>query len=81
MVDWYLANGTDSSMTLRVYDLVCKRNYSRVRLSRSAETPISTCANSDGKAEVRYQRAGGYNGRDNPWRNGAIISNRTLLVR
>ena len=81
MVDWYLSNGTERTITLRVYDEICKRNYPRVRVSRTTQTPMSTCANSAGRAEVRYQRAGLYNNSDNPWRNAVVQSGRSQIVR
>ena len=80
MVDWYIANGTGSSVTLNLYDKVCSRNHYRVRVSRSSETPISTCANESGKAEIRYSRTAGYSVSENPVRHDVISSNQSLLV-
>lgn len=80
MVDWYIANGSNNSLTLNIYDKVCRQNHFRVRVSRTTETPISTCANSAGNAEIRYQRSGGYSVTENPVRNDVVSSNQSLLV-
>lgn len=80
MVDWYIANGTGSSMTLDIYDKVCGRNHYRVRIARSTETPISTCANEAGKAEIRYSRNAGYSVSENPVLHDVMSSNQSLLV-
>lgn len=80
MVDWYLANGTGSSMTLNVYDKVCSRNHYRVRVARSTETRISTCANEAGDAEIRYSRTAGYSVSENPVMHDVIGSDESLLV-
>lgn len=81
LVTWYITTGVGSAMTLSVYDKVCNRNYSRVRVPRNGEVPIQTCANSAGRAEIRYQRTGGYSGAGNAWRNGVVSSNQTLMAR
>ena len=80
MVDWYIANGTGSSVTLNLYDKVCGRNHYRVRVARSTETAISTCANASGNAEVRYSRAAGYSVSQNPVQHDVISSNQSLHV-
>jgi hypothetical protein len=80
MVDWYIANGGGSSITLTIYDKVCGRNHYRVRVARSTETSISTCANAAGKAEIRYSRTAGYSVSENPVRHDVISSNQSLLV-
>ncbi len=81
MIDWYLSNGTGTRMTLIVYDKVCSRTHFRVRVSTTVETPIATCANSAGRAEIRYRRTGGFTGAANPWLDSVMNSNQTLLVR
>jgi|TARA_B110000914_G_C15470432_1_gene450408 hypothetical protein len=80
MVDWYIANGTGSSVTLNLYDKVCGRNHYRVRVSRLSETAISTCANESGNAEIRYSRTAGYSVSENPVQHNVISSNQSLLV-
>ena len=80
MVDWYIANGGGSSITLTIYDKVCDRNYYRVRVARVSETPISTCANEEGNAEIRFSRTAGYSVSANPVRHDVISSNQSLLV-
>ena len=80
MVNWYIANGTGSSMTLNVFDKVCGRNHYRVRVARSTETSISTCANEAGKAEIRYNRTAGYSVSENPVFHEVMDSNQSLLV-
>ncbi|GJM12932.1 MAG: hypothetical protein DHS20C12_13350 [Pseudohongiella sp.] len=67
-------------MTLNIYDKVCERNYYRVRVARSTETPISTCANAEGKAEIRYTRATGTSVSQNPTLHDVISSNQSLLI-
>ena len=80
MVDWYIANGGGSSITLTVYDKVCGRNYYRVRVARASETPISTCANEAGDVEIRFSRTAGYSVSANPVRHDVVSSNQSLLV-
>ena len=80
MVDWYIANGGGSSITLTIYDKVCGRNYYRVRVARSTETPISTCANEAGDPEIRFSRTAGYSVSANPVRHDVISSNQSLVV-
>lgn len=80
MVDWYIANGTGNNMSLNIYDKVCKQSHMRVRVSRSTDTAISTCANSDGRAEIRYQRTGGYSVTENPVRHDVVSANESLHV-
>lgn len=80
MVDWYVSNGSNNNLTLNIYDKVCRQNHFRVRVPRATETPISTCANSAGNAEIRYQRSGGYSVTENPVRNDVVSSNQSLLV-
>ena len=80
MVDWYIANGTGSSMTLNVYDKVCGKNHYRVRVPRSTEASISTCANAAGNAEIRFNRTAGYSVSENPVRHEVISANQSLLV-
>ncbi len=53
-VTWYAVNSA-SAMRVVIYDLVCERRMGNVRLTRRGETPITTCANSEGRAEVRYR--------------------------
>lgn len=67
-------------MTLNLYDKVCGRNHYRVRVARSSETAISTCANEAGKAEIRYSRTAGYSVSENPVLHDLISSNQSLLV-
>jgi hypothetical protein len=80
MVDWYVANGTGNRLTLNIYDKVCARNHYRVRVSSSSQTPISTCANEAGNAEIRYSRTAGYSITENPVRHDVISRNQSLLV-
>ena len=80
MVDWLLSNGSGNSLTLSVYDKICKRTYYRVRLSRSGQADMSTCATSEGSAEIRYRRAG-YDTGDYPWTDASINSNQNFIVR
>jgi len=65
---------------LNIYDKVCGQNHYRVRVPRSSETAISTCANEAGKAEIRYSRTAGYSVSQNPIRHDVISSNQSLLV-
>lgn len=81
MVDWYVVSGTGDNMTLNVYDKVCERNHFRVRASRTRENLITTCANSAGKAEIRYQLTGGYSGAENPWRHSVSDQGQALVIR
>lgn len=81
MVDWYLANGTGNDLTLNIFDKVCRQNHFRVRVSTTAATPISTCANSTGGAEIRYSRTGGISVTENPVRHDAVSDGESLFVQ
>ena len=79
MVDWTLSNGSGNSLILAVYDKICKRTYFRIRLSRSGQTGMSTCSNIEGRAEIRYRRAG-YDTGDYPWIDARMNRDQSLLV-
>jgi len=81
MVDWYLNNGTGSKLTLAVYDKVCKRTYFKVPIARGREVVMTTCADSEGRADIRYKYAGGNYGQDNTWRDDHVNKNQSLVVR
>jgi hypothetical protein len=80
MVDWSLSNGSGNSLALAVYDKICKRSYFRIRLTRSGQRNMSTCANSEGIAEIRYRRAG-YDKGDYPWTDTRMNRNQSLVIR
>jgi len=80
MVDWSVINGSGSILTLAVYDEVCKRAYSRVRLSRSGEVQMTSCANHNGKAQIRYRKTG-YTRGDFPWSSTTLNPRQALVVR
>lgn len=80
MVDWYITNRTGNDISLTIYDKVCRENHYRVRVSRTTETAISTCANSAGRAEIRYQRTGGYSITENPVRDDVVSARQSLLL-
>ena len=80
-VNWFLSNATGARMTLVVYDKVCGRTHFRVRLSSSVETSISTCSGSEGRADIRYRKAGAPNNPDNPWFDIRMSANQSLLIR
>lgn len=81
MVDWLLANGTGSSVTIEVYDKICRRTYYRIRLTRSGQASMTTCADSEGWADVRYRRAGKPSDFDNPRIDSRVSPNQSLIVR
>ncbi|NQV68393.1 MAG: hypothetical protein HQ498_00070 [Pseudohongiella sp.] len=81
MVDWYISNGTGNTMSLNVYDKVCRQSHFRIRVTTTEQTPISTCANSAGSAEIRYQRVGGYSVSENPVRNDVVSAGQSLLLQ
>ena len=81
MIDWSLANTTGSKVTMSVYDKVCNRSYFRVAIPRAREKPISTCADSDGKADVRYRRYSFKTTADNPWLETTLTANQALIIR
>ncbi|HJO11306.1 MAG TPA: hypothetical protein QGI39_04615 [Gammaproteobacteria bacterium] len=56
-VTWY-AVISGSRLTIVVYDNVCKRRHGNVRLSGRRETAVTTCGDSEGRANVRYQLEG-----------------------
>lgn len=80
-VDFYISNSTGSSMTLSVYDKVCRRTFFRVSLPRSREVPLTTCAATDGRADIRYRRRAYKADDDNPWLDSRVASNQVLVVR
>jgi hypothetical protein len=49
-----------------LYDMVCNRRMGNLRLSGRRETPLSTCADENGRAYVRY-RPEGYANRMAGW--------------
>jgi len=81
MIDWSLANTTGSKVTMSVYDKVCNRSYFRVPIPRAREKSISTCADSDGKADVRYRRYSFKTTADNPWLETKLTKNQALMIR
>jgi len=81
MVDWYISNGTSNRMSLDLYDKVCQKSHYRLRIAASTEAPISTCANRDGQAEVRFRRTGGISVSQNPLRTEAVNANEYLFVQ
>ena len=81
MVDWSLANTTGSKVTISVYDKVCNRSYFRVPIPRAREKSISTCADSDGKADVRYRKYSFKTTADNPWLETKLTKNQALMIR
>jgi len=80
IVDWFVSNATGTSMTLMVYDKICKRRYNRVRLGRTGQTSITTCNDSESRADIRY-RPTGIADIDNPWFDAHLSQNRSLIVR
>ena len=80
MVDWFLSNTSGNNLTLVVYDDICKRTYFRGRLARSNEVRMSTCANSEGRAEIKYRRVG-YNKGNDPWTEARMNHDQSLLLR
>ena len=81
MIEWSLANTTGSKVTMSVYDKVCNRNYFRVAVPRAREKPISTCADTNGKADVRYRRYSYKMSEDNPWIDTTVAANQALMIR
>jgi len=57
MVTWYAINSA-GSMRIVVYDIVCKRRMGNLRLSGRRETPVTSCADENGRANVRYRPEG-----------------------
>ena len=81
MVNWSLANTTGSKVTMSVYDKVCNRSYFRVPIPRAREKSISTCADLDGKADIRYRRYSFKTTADNPWLETKLTKNQALMIR
>ncbi|GEM_PF-441638 len=79
MVDWSLSNGSGSRVTVVVYDKICKRTYLRIQLRRSGQRNMSTCANSEGIAEIRYRNSS-YNQAEFPWADARMNHNQTLVI-
>lgn len=79
-VDWYLNNSSGTRITLNVYDKVCKRTQFRIHVERSSEELITSCANEQGRAEIRYQRSGGNSRGDNHWRDSTAGDGQSVLV-
>ena len=80
MVDWSLTNASGNNLNLVVYDTICKSTYFRGRLPRSGELGMTTCANSEGRAEIRYRRIG-YDRGDDPWTDTIMDRDQSLLIR
>ena len=80
-VSFYFQNSTGTNMTLSVYDNVCNRSFFRVPVARASETPLTTCAGNDGRADIRYRRRTTQMSDDNPWRDSRVGSNQIIVVR
>lgn len=81
VLNWSLANTTGSRVTISVYDKVCNRSYLRVVVRRARETAMATCADADGKADVRYRRYSFKTTTDNPWLETKMNANQALMIR
>jgi hypothetical protein len=53
----------------------------RVVVRRARETAMATCADSDGKADVRYRRYSFKTTTDNPWLETKMNANQALMIR
>lgn len=79
MVTWYAVN-PGGTLRIVLYDTVCDRRYGSVRLTRRGETRLSTCADADGHAKVRY-RPHGYASRQEGWTYNTIRANQRVYVQ
>lgn len=79
-IDWYLANGSGSSMTMVVVDKMCNRSYFRIDLPRSGQVNVRTCSDSAGRSAIRYRRAGRI-AEGNPWLDTSMTAGQVLVAR
>ena len=81
MVSLYVMNGWSDTVTFELYDLVCSRGLRDVRLRASEGVEIDTCADADGRADIRYRREG-IAAAGRPWTNsGSLRANQQVLMQ
>jgi len=80
-LNWYFSNTTGSRITMSVYDNVCKKTQFRIDLPRDREVPVTTCADENGRADIRYRRRTYRASQDNPWIDARVGNNQILVVR
>ncbi len=79
MITWYAVN-PGSSLRIVLYDVVCNRRIGSLRLSARRETPVTTCAGEDGRADVRY-RPHGYATRVQGWTYNKIRPDQRVYMQ
>ncbi len=81
MVSLYVMNGWSDTVTFELYDLVCSRGLRDVRLRASEGVDIETCADTDGRADIRYRREG-IAAAGRPWtRSRGLRANQQVLMQ
>ncbi len=78
-ITWYAVN-PGGALRINLYDLVCGRQIANLRLSSRRETAVSTCADENGRAYVRY-RPRGYSSRMETWTYNRINANQRVYVQ
>ena len=79
LIGWYAEN-SGASLRVTLYDIVCNRQIANLRLSSRRETLVTTCADENGRAYVRY-RPRGYAGRMESWTYNRIGENQRVYMQ
>lgn len=81
MLSLYVMNGWSDTVTFELYDLICSRGLRDVRLRASEGVDIETCADTDGRADIRYRREG-IAAAGRPWtRSRGLRANQQVLMQ
>lgn len=76
-VTWYVVNGWNSQVTFQIWDDVCNRRLTRIRLRVREEIQVTTCGDEDGLAQVRYRR----DSFGMPWSDGRARNGQRLQMQ
>ena len=78
-ITWYAVN-PGSTLRITLYDMVCSRQVASLRLPSRRETAVTTCADENGQAYVRY-RPRGYASRMENWTYNRIRENQRVYMQ
>jgi len=78
-ITWYAVNPA-GTLRVTLYDMVCGRQIANLRLASRRETEVTTCADENGRAYVRY-RPRGYASRMESWTYNRIRENQRVYMQ
>ncbi|MBT8147347.1 MAG: hypothetical protein KJN90_10875 [Gammaproteobacteria bacterium] len=79
LITWYAVN-TGGTLRVTMYDIVCDQQIANLRLSSRRETAVTSCADENGRAYIRY-RARGYASRMGSWTYNRIGDNQRVYIQ